>query len=83
MNVTHYRFPFVFPRKLFLLIAGREKAKNLAGKCPPPDSDPFDGVESREDYASWSRQFGADANRPAFNSKNAVSFSSARTTLPS
>ncbi len=32
--------PF-FPAELIELVAGPERAKNLAGKYPPPDSDPF------------------------------------------
>ena len=32
---------FLFPRRVDSAIAGREEAKNLAGKSPPPDSDPF------------------------------------------
>jgi hypothetical protein len=31
----------VFPPVLILQFAGLEKAKNLAGKCLPPDSDLF------------------------------------------
>jgi hypothetical protein len=31
---------FLFPAVLILQVAGLEEAKNLAGKCPPPDSDP-------------------------------------------
>jgi hypothetical protein len=46
-----------------LRIAGPEETKNLAGKCPPPDSDPFNGVELGENYASLSRQFAATSNR--------------------
>jgi hypothetical protein len=26
---------------ILLAVAGPEEAKNLAGECPPPDSDPF------------------------------------------
>jgi hypothetical protein len=33
--------PFFFPATLILRFAGPERAKNLAGKSPPPDSDPF------------------------------------------
>jgi hypothetical protein len=32
---------FLFPRRVVSAIAGLEEAKNLAGKTPPPDSDPF------------------------------------------
>jgi hypothetical protein len=34
-------FFFLFPAELDSGIAGPEEAKNLAGKYPPPDSDPF------------------------------------------
>jgi hypothetical protein len=40
-----------------------KEAKNQRGKCPPPDSDPFNGVEFGENYASLSRKFVAIANR--------------------
>ena len=33
---------FLFLRGVVFAIAGLEEAKNLAGKSPPPDSDPFD-----------------------------------------
>jgi hypothetical protein len=52
-----------FPAALSQLVAGPEWAKNLAGKCPPHDSDPFNGVDSEENYASLSKQFVASANR--------------------
>ena len=38
-------FPFCFPAGLFLRLCGPEEAKNLAGKSPPPDSDPFGDTE--------------------------------------
>jgi hypothetical protein len=44
--------PFFFPATLILRFAGPEGAKNLAGKCPPPDSNPFSGAESGKNYAS-------------------------------
>jgi hypothetical protein len=44
------------------VIAGPEGAKNPAGESPPPDSDPFDGVESGKNLASLSSQFAARAN---------------------
>jgi len=44
--------PFFFPAMLILRFTGPEGAKNLAGKYPPPDSDPFNGGESGENYAS-------------------------------
>jgi hypothetical protein len=37
--------PFLFPRRVASAIAGLEEAKNLAGKSPPPDSDPFSDAE--------------------------------------
>jgi hypothetical protein len=68
-----------FPRCDTSRIAGPEGAKNLAGqKCPPPDSNPFSGVEFGK---IW---LGCQDNSPqaqiaASNSRNAVSFSSACT----
>jgi hypothetical protein len=44
------------------VIAGREEAKNLAGKSPPPDSDPFSDAESGRDLADLSSQFATRAN---------------------
>src|SRR5439155_21231144 len=38
--------PLFFPAALILRFAGSEGAKNLAGKCPPPDSNPFSDTES-------------------------------------
>jgi len=35
---------FLFPATLILRFAGPEETKNLAGKCPPPDSDPFSDI---------------------------------------
>jgi len=32
---------FLFPAELVFEFAGPEEAKNVAGKYPPPDSDPF------------------------------------------
>jgi hypothetical protein len=37
-------FPFFFPATLILRFAGPEGAKNLAGKCPPPDSNPLEPI---------------------------------------
>ena len=67
------------PRCVDSAIAGPERRTTLAGKCPPPDSDPFNGAESGENYPSQSRQFAA-AQTADSSSINAVSFSSARTT---
>src|SRR5437763_1089240 len=52
-----------FPLKCFSGIAGPEEAKNLAGKSPPPDSDPFDGVQSEKIHAGLSSKLAASANR--------------------
>jgi hypothetical protein len=52
-----------FPAALDFGIAGPEKTKNRAGKCPPPDSDPFSDVESGENYDNSSSQFAATPNR--------------------
>jgi hypothetical protein len=41
-------FLSVFPLTLILLVAGPEAAKNLAGKVPPPDSDPLNNAESEK-----------------------------------
>ena len=45
-------YSFVFPRYVDSAIRGSGGAKNLAGKCPPPDSDPFNDAEFGENYAS-------------------------------
>jgi hypothetical protein len=29
-----------------------EETKNLAGRCPPPDSNPYSDAESGENYVS-------------------------------
>jgi hypothetical protein len=55
--------PFLFPALLILFVAGREKAKNPAGKCPPPDSDPFSDAEYAKNLAYLSRKFAALPNR--------------------
>jgi hypothetical protein len=55
------RFPF--PRYVDFVIAGPEETKNPAGKCPPPDSDPFSDVELAKNLAGVSSQFAANANR--------------------
>ena len=33
--------PFFFSATLIVRLAGPEETKNLAGKSPPPDLDPF------------------------------------------
>jgi hypothetical protein len=54
---------FLFPRRVDSAIAGREEAKNLAGKVIRLIQDPFDDAESGENRASLSRQFAAAVNR--------------------
>jgi hypothetical protein len=49
-----FSFLLFFPAALSQLVAGPEGAKILAGKWPPPDSDPYDGVDSGENYATLS-----------------------------
>jgi hypothetical protein len=65
-------------------IAGPEEAKNLAGKCPPPVSDPFSAVEFGKIASACqdkiSRQKGCNHESPILIPTNAVNFSSARTT---
>jgi hypothetical protein len=48
---------------LFVVVAGPEETKNLAGKDPTPDSDPLNDVEFGENPASLSRQKTATPNR--------------------
>src|SRR6266480_7365593 len=38
--------PFSSPFQLISVCCGSGRAKNLAGKCPPPDSNPFSDAES-------------------------------------
>ena len=54
---------FLFPRCVDSAIAGPEEAKNLAGKSPPPDSDPFSDAEFGKNRANCQTQFAASANR--------------------
>ena len=46
------------PLRLILRIAGPEGAKNLARKCPSPDSDPFSDVSLEKTF------LGCQANSP-------------------
>ena len=67
--------PLFFPATLVLPLAGPEGAKNLAGICPPPDSDSFNRVQSGENYAGWSRQFAAaQTTESQFDKRNSVPF---------
>jgi hypothetical protein len=45
------------------LDAGPEGAENQPGKYPPPDSDPFSGVEFCKNPGCVSSQFAATASR--------------------
>jgi hypothetical protein len=49
----HKGFPF-FPRCVGSRFPGPESAKSLAGKDPPPVSDPFSGVEFGKNLAGLS-----------------------------
>jgi len=49
--------PFHFPRPVVSAIAGLEEAKNLAGRSPPPDSDPFNDAQFGKNLAYSSRKF--------------------------
>ena len=76
-NLVIIRFSFC-PLGLLFGVAGPERAKNPAGKTPPPVSDPFSDAEFEK--ISPARQ----ANSPQAevadsSSRNAVSFSSALT----
>jgi hypothetical protein len=44
------------------MVAGSDEAKNLAGKSPPPDSDPFGDAEFAKNLANVSRQFAATSS---------------------
>jgi len=46
-----------FPPELIFEIAGPEEAKNLAGKGPPPDSDPLYAAEYAKVFWPLSKQF--------------------------
>src|SRR5258708_643233 len=52
-----------FPRAVRFWIAGPEEAKNLAGKSPPPDSDPFSDAEFGKNLAGLSSKLAATSNR--------------------
>ena len=75
-----YSSSFVFPRWVFVVVAGPEETKNFSGgKCPPPDSDPFSEAESGKILADCQSK----NVRPRIadsSSTKTVSLSSARTT---
>ena len=60
-------------------IAGPEGAKNLAGMCPPPDSDPFNDV-SLEKILLRCQANSAQPRVADSSSRKAVNFSSAQRT---
>jgi len=41
------------PRTLDFRTAGPQETKNLAGKSPPPDSDPFNDAEFGNNLQAW------------------------------
>jgi hypothetical protein len=41
----------------------RKRRRTSGGKCPPPDSDPFNDAEFGQNLASSSSQFAATPNR--------------------
>ena len=56
--------PFFPPATLILWFGGSGRGEEPSGgKCPPPDSNPFNDAESAENRASLSRQFAAAVNR--------------------
>ena len=54
---------FLFPRRVVSAIAGLEEPKNLAGKTPPPDSDPLSDAEFGGNLAKLSRAKTDSVNR--------------------
>src|SRR4029450_3838270 len=47
---------------LILVVAGSGRGEEPSGKVPPPDSNPFDGVQSEENLVRSSRKFATSAN---------------------
>jgi hypothetical protein len=41
----------------------RKRRRTSGGKCPPPDSDPFNDAEFGKNLAGLSNQFAASSNR--------------------
>ena len=54
---------FFFPAGITFGIAGPEETKNLAGKCPPPDSDPFSDAKFGKILAAGQDNSTARSNR--------------------
>jgi hypothetical protein len=54
---------FLFPRRVDSAIVGLEEAKNLAGKCPPPDSGPLSDAQFGKNLANLSKQIAASTDR--------------------
>jgi hypothetical protein len=72
--------PFCFPLTYFAEARVRKRTKNPAGKSPPPDSDPFSEVEFEKNLAACQNNLPLSQITDS-SSINALSFSSARTTL--
>src|SRR6266516_6900154 len=52
-----------FPAELILTMRLGRGEEHSRGKCPPPDSDPFNAVEYGRIYANLSRNLSAEADR--------------------
>jgi hypothetical protein len=63
---------FLFPANVDSIGGcGLEGGKEPAGKCPPPDSDPFSETEFAENLSCLSSQFAASASgRFQFNKRS-------------
>src|SRR5215510_11383830 len=70
--------PFFFPATLILRYAGSEEAKNLAGKIPPPDSNPLE-TRSLKKITPACQPKTRDPESPLRVLKKEVSFLSGRT----
>ncbi len=62
-SIGSWIFAFCFPAAFNSAIAGLEEAKNLAGKCPPPDSGALSDTELDKNLGKLSSQFAATPNR--------------------
>src|SRR6266516_5688104 len=51
-----------FPAELILTMRLGRGEEHSRGKCPPPDSDPFNAVEYGRIYANLSRNLSAEAD---------------------
>jgi hypothetical protein len=57
-------FSFLFPRRGDSATAGLEEAKNRAGECPPPDSDPFSDAQFGKNIGCLSTKFAENRESP-------------------